>query len=316
MVLARAYVGTNAIGASALTVVSTKMYVKQVSLADGDLLASVDVYVNTTNGNLFNIRPVLYDDNGGAPGKLISYQDAEVNAVEFNGTDRWVTLPLAYYATSTQDVWIGFHSSDPEFTVAYETTGGNDQQINSGSTWTIDPGATGGSITDPGDHLYSIRASVITGLTDSRVGRTDVGGSWLTMSNGPIYLRSVTVPANSCLAAVVGHLRHAVANVPSLAAYVWEDSGGAPGLVRFAAPISATTSILVSTTGRWLHAPVGLWVDAETDFWIGFQMVGNTSFDIAYDTSGADGGSLASASDSATWTSGDDDYSFHALVLT
>lgn len=313
--LARYYIGTNAIGSSALALSSTKMYVKKVQLFAGQFLASIDVYLHTTDGEQVSIRPVMYDDNAGAPGKLISFQDTAPNSVEFNGVDRWVTLPVSYYSTSYHAVWIGVHAPDPgSLTIAYETSGGDDQQINSGSTWTIDPAATGGSITDPGSHLYSIRGSVITGLTRSQIGRTDVGGSWLAMGNGPVYLRSVTIPAGSCLAAVVGHFRHQVANVPTLAGYVWGDSGGAPSLLRFAAPVSGT-SILMSTAGRWVYCPVGLWVETETVFWIGWQMLGSESLDFAYDASGSDGGSLASASDSATWTSGDDSYSFHALVL-
>ena len=75
MALARAYVGTNAVGASALALSSTKMYVKKVSLVDGDFLASIDVYLHTTDGEHVSIRPVLYDDNSNAPGKLISFQD-------------------------------------------------------------------------------------------------------------------------------------------------------------------------------------------------------------------------------------------------
>lgn len=317
MALSQAYVGTTSVGASSLTFNSSKMYAKKVTVAADSLIASIDARINTTDGESVNLRAILYDDNSSAPGKMVAYVDYANDSIRFNGNDRWVSLPIGYYTAAGGDFWIAVHSPDVHnLALAYETTGGNDQQVNSGSTWTIDPGATGGSITDPGDHLYSLRASIVSGLVDSQVGTTSVGSAWLTMSSGTVYLRSISVPAGNCLAAVVSHVRHQVANVPDLRAVVFEDVAGAPGKLRYSGAASGTASLLMSTAARWLHIPVGLWVASTTTFWIGLQMfAGGSNIDIAYETSGSDGGTLSAVDDGGTWTSGDDDYSIYGMLV-
>lgn len=315
MALSQAFVGTTSTGSSSLALASNKMYAKVVTVAADSLIASIEVRLNTTDNEVVAVRGVLYDDNAGAPGKIVSVVDAANDQMEFNGVDRWLSFPVGYYTAAGGDFWIAVHAPDPHsLAVAYETSGGNDQQINSGSAWTIDPAASGGSITDPGSHLYSLRASIISGLVDSQVGTTSVGGSWLTMTNGTVYLRSVALIADTCLSAVVSHIRQQVANVPTLRAVVFDDNAGAPGKLRFQGTTSAT-SLLMSTAARWFHYPVGLWIPTNATYWIGLQMVGGTSIDISYATSGGDGGTLSAVNDAGTWTSGDDLYSIYGMMI-
>lgn len=319
MVLARSFVGTSTVGASGLALASNKMYVKKVTVPANTLIAAVEARLNTTDNQVVQVRGLLYADNAGVPGPLLSCIESAVDAVEFNGVDRWLSFPVAYYTAAGGDFWIGVHAPDPHnLEIAHETSGGDDQQINSGSNWTIEVGASGASITDPGSHLYSLRASLVSGLTGSTVGTTTVGSQWLQLGNGPVRLRSVALLANTCLASVVTHLRHQVANVPTLRGVVFEDVAGAPGLLRHggAAAGGSANSILMGTTGRWYTHPVGLWIPANATYWIGVQLIGSGSIDIALETTGGDGGSLASVSDAATWTAGDDLYSIHAQMVS
>lgn len=314
MALTPSYVGTSTIGASALTLVSNTGYYKKVTLAAGDYLASVEVYLNTDAAAPVSFKTVVYADNGGVPGRMIVFMDAHPDLVQFTGTPRWVALPVGYHSPAGEDVWVGFAPNDPDaMTLAYETTGGNDYQVV--GSWTSEAGAYGTN-TDPGSHLYSIRARIVSGFTVTRPGRTTVGGSWLSMGWGPIYLRSITIPANGTLASVAAHIRHSVANVVTFCGFVFDDNAGAPGKMLHAGQPGITASMIVASVGRWFHMPVGLAVTASTTVWVGIQLLGSTSFDLAYDASGSDGGTLASADDAAVWTAGDDSYSIHGVVLT
>lgn len=316
MALVQSYVGTSTVGASNLALASTIAYVKKVTLAAGDYLAAVEIYFHTDAGNANNVKPVLYSDNAGVPGMVIGLSDSALDLLKFTATPRWLTFPIGYHTAAGGDFWVGFHSSDAtNMGLAYETTGGNDYQVVQGSGWTSEPGAYA-TATDPGSHLYSIRASVVSGFTATRPGRTTVGGSWLSLTSGVVYLRSITVPADSCLAAVVCYLRHQVANVVTVAGYVWDDNGGVPGKVLMAGPVSDGTSTILLTPGRWMYFPAGIWTTAGATFWVGVQMLGGSSFDLAYDAAGSDGGTKASAGDAAAWTSGSNDWSIHGLVLS
>lgn len=152
-------------------------------------------------------------------------------------------------------------------------------------------------------------------VTAATVGTDTVGSGWLTLGNGPVYLQSGSVQAESWVVAVVAHLRHPVANVPSLGAYVLTDDDGEPG-VFVSTPSENGNAILMTSTGRWFTFPVGLWVPDAATFWYGISMSGNTSLDLARETTGGDGGSLASQSEAATWTSGSNDYSMYLRVLS
>lgn len=319
--LTRAYVGTSSVGASGLAMTAAKMYVKRVTVPAGVLLASVEAHLRTTDNTGVTLRPVLYEDNAGAPGKLIGYMGNDhqgAGTIEFNGRDDWVSLPLGKYFESSTPVWIGVMAPDIGTTaleLSHETSGGDDQQINGFSaTFVGEPGAiAGGSLTDPGSHLYSIRASLIAGWeSHSRLGRSTIGGSWLAMTTA-VYMKKITVPANSLIAGIAAHIKHTTANGSNLRAVLYSDNAGAPGLYLMNTPTGQ--GMFMSTTGRWLHFPIGKWNDVEQDYWIGIQMGGSNAFELAYDASGGGDGSKANHSDSGAWTAGDDDVSLYAEVL-
>lgn len=315
MALAQSYLGTSTVGTSSLAVAAGTMYLKKITLAAGDFLAAVEIYLNTDAAATVNLKPVLYNDNAGVPGKIIALQDSQDGTLRFTATPRWLSLPVGFQSAAGEDVWVGFHSSYPaSMTLAYETSGGDDRQVT--GSWTVDVG-TYGTAVDPGSHLYSIRASVITGMTATRPGRTSVGGSWLTFTFGPVLLQSIAVPANSVLASVAGYVQQTVANVVTMGAHVWDDNAGVPGKLRFIGqPADGNNLIMMPAVGRWLHFPVGLWNPSAATLWVGLQMLGGASFQLAYDTTGGDGGSKAGAADANVWTSGTNSYSLHGLVLT
>lgn len=150
----------------------------------------------------------------------------------------------------------------------------------------------------------------------STVGRTSVGASWQTMSNGPLYLVPVTIPGDRLFANIACYIRHQVANVPNVGGYVYADNSGAPGDVM-AFTGQDGTAVLGTGAGRWFHFPVGMWVASSTSVWIGLsRTTGGGSWDLAYDSTGGSGGSLASPSDSAAWTPGTNDWSIHAVLLS
>lgn len=320
--LTRAYVGTSSVGASGLAMTAAKMYVKRVTVPAGVLLASVEAHLRTTDNTGVTLRPVLYEDNAGAPGKLIGYMGNDhqgAGTIEFNGRDDWVSLPLGKYFESSTPVWIGVMAPDIGTTaleLSHETSGGDDQQINGFSaTFVGEPGAiAGGSLTDPGSHLYSIRASLVSGFESfQRIGRSSIGASWLAMTTA-VYLKKISVPANSLISSIGAHLKHTTANGSNLRALLYEDAAGSPGSYLWNSPTGQ--GMFLSTTGRFLHFPVGKWVASAADFWIGIQMGGSNAFELAYDASGGADGSKANHSDAGAFTPGDDDYSLFAEVLS
>lgn len=150
-------------------------------------------------------------------------------------------------------------------------------------------------------------------MNSANVGTTSIGGSWLDMSANTGYMQPITV--TGLLSEVRAHIRHDVANVPSITAVMYSDDSGAPDYLLIDAMLGSS-SILATATGRWFSFPVGRWFESATTVWVGIYCTGNQFIDLAYETSGGSGGSRAGLSDSATWTSGSNDYSIYGVVLT
>ncbi len=150
-------------------------------------------------------------------------------------------------------------------------------------------------------------------ITATTSGVTSVGSQWLEIAHAGVLLQSFTV--EGLFSELVAHVRHDVANVPNLAAYVYDDDSGSPGEL-IVAGVQSGTAILVTATGRWWSFPVGRWFAASETVWAGLNLFGNQSMDIAYETTGGDGGSRASLSDSGTWTAGTRAYSMYAVLLS
>ncbi len=109
----------------------------------------------------------IWDNNAGAPGKLIAYNGNEATNGAYlhqvagtDGTARWVEIPIGKYLTAAT-YWIGFVSGNPTSLNIHKDASGTDQY------WTV----TIADITDavPGTWAlttstdkYSIRASVLT----------------------------------------------------------------------------------------------------------------------------------------------------------
>lgn len=318
--LHRIYVGTSTVGASALAMTTSKTYIKQVYIPAGYLLASVEAHLDTVNDSSITLRPALYEDNSGVAGKLIGYiATSNESSLQFNGRNDWVSLPLGKFYEVDAYAWIGIFAPGigTGVSLSHATDVGEDRQVNgfaAGYVGEVGDIAAATTITDPGTHLYSIRASLIGGWNSyQKLGRETVGGSWLTMTNA-VYLKKITVPGGSFISSIATHIRHNIANGSALRAVIYEDSGGSPGPILW--PTPSGLGMFLSTTGRWLHFPVGKWVPTTTDYWIGVQMTGNTSFQIAYDASGGSDGDKSTHHDTGTWTAGDDNYSIFAEVLS
>jgi len=155
-------------------------------------------------------------------------------------------------------------------------------------------------------------------IARSTQGRTTVGASWQVMGSGVLYLIPVTIPADHLLGNIAAHLRNSVANVHSIAGYVYADAAGAPGdVLGFSGQVTGS-SLLGTSTGRWVHFSVGLWFAVETDVWVGVSrsVAGANSWDMAFDATGGSGGSRASTSDAAAWTPGTNDWSIYGELFS
>lgn len=170
------------------------------------------------------------------------------------------------------------------------------------------------------------------GLSHAYVGYNTVGGTWETMTDKRVIMKSITLASAGLLTSVSAYVR-AKANAASqsdiaqINPAVFTDNAGSPNLL-IAAVRSGVRSgdFFLSDTagagdGRWFHLPVGIWLAAGT-YWIGIQEqhAGN-NLEIAKDGSGSDkytvpGGEWMTDAGLNTITSTTDTYSIRGSVLS
>lgn len=113
--LTQAYLGYNTAGGTWDTPgVNSRLYVKQVTPANNCTLISIGAYVQC--GSTATSRGpavVLYDDNAGAPGKVIADGNPYMVTILMAATTpRWVDTPIVAQLTASTAYWIGVQTSD------------------------------------------------------------------------------------------------------------------------------------------------------------------------------------------------------------
>ncbi len=170
------------------------------------------------------------------------------------------------------------------------------------------------------------------GLTHAYLGYDTVGASWETMTTDRVYAKKITVATAGIITSIGAYVQNNAAaaddQVESLAAAVYTDAAGTPGLV-VAYSVNPLTSIMLDAlagaggdgVGRWLHIPIGLYV-AAGDYWIAVAGMDTiTSMQIAYDGSGSDRYYTAAGTWFVDWgwyapTTGSNKYSIRASIIS
>jgi hypothetical protein len=155
-----------------------------------------------------------------------------------------------------------------------------------------------GTVTDNGDGSATYTPAGGGGLTHTYVGYNTIGASTLNMVIGTVYLKKITLAAAGFLASISAYVKETGDNILSIAAAVFDDTGGGAPSVQHV--IGASTTGIPSagnqvwSTGsvfaqRWFHMPIGVYLPAG-DYWLAVQAVAVNAgnIQIAYDTGGSD----------------------------
>lgn len=162
MALTPSYVGTTTTGGSSQALATNVAYVKQVTIQADSVLARVEAFMNLTDGNAIGFRVGVWADNSGSPSVLVGlYQPSA--SVLVGATDRWFGAAVGVWFATATPVWVGVHVFSPvSTTLAYESTGGTDRTITTGSVWTGEQGALGTTVSAATTNDWSVRGLVIT----------------------------------------------------------------------------------------------------------------------------------------------------------
>lgn len=157
----QAYVGRNSVGASYETLVSSRLYMKKITLSAAGLLNSVDVHVKDSgSAQVHSLSAFVMSDSSGTPTSLTAIGSGAslANSLYLSTTARWVALSLGAWLAAG-DYWIGVCALDAgSVQIAYDATG-TDRYVNSGGAWLTD--ASNYTVTTSSND-YSLRASVIS----------------------------------------------------------------------------------------------------------------------------------------------------------
>lgn len=136
------YIGYNTIGASfeAVGAASATVFYKQVTGVAAGTIRSVDAHIKGNAANVSNFGAYVFDDNAGAPGKVVGGYSAgqtsgaiNVFQVGLSATARWVAVPVNYYNPSANaTLWLVFVVGDGA-SIAFDA--GSDKKFAGGNTW-------------------------------------------------------------------------------------------------------------------------------------------------------------------------------------
>lgn len=118
-------------------------------------------------------------------------------------------------------------------------------------------------------------------LTPSYVGTIAVGGSAGTPGTNTAFAKQVAIPGDSVLTSIEAYLLLTDGQEPSFRVGVWDDNGGAPGLLR-CLPMPPTNAVVTGGSARWWGSPVHMWFPSLTTVWIGIQVFDNSGVTLAY----------------------------------
>lgn len=138
--ITQAFAGYNTIGGTTETPgVNSKLYFKKVTLANACLLTSIDAYVGTSGaGAVLGPVAALYDDNAGAPGKVIGWSSEFGVTGDMGGNFRWLSMPIGAWLAAA-DYWLAIRTSDSGGAVLqqikYDSSGSDQTGTGVVNTW-------------------------------------------------------------------------------------------------------------------------------------------------------------------------------------
>lgn len=157
--------GYNTAGGSFEVATTNRWYCKSVSSSGNGVLLSIGAYIKagTSNGQIA-LNVAVFEDNSGAPGKVIAYNHNITNnellteATLGSTLPRWVEMPIGA-PTTAATFWIAANlAAGGGGEIAYDT--GTDQYFTTGGGWVADPGGGLYALT-VSSRKYSIRATFL-----------------------------------------------------------------------------------------------------------------------------------------------------------
>lgn len=160
--LTQAYEGYNTAGASwDVAGINAKLYMKQVTLANDCLVASIDSYIQHAAGDAAGPAVALYEDSGGSPAKVVGI-GAGPTKVQFAATTpRWIATPLGMWVPAGT-YWIAIRTTDSigvsvVLQVAYDGSGSDKTAAGLSDRW-----SDGANLTfTTTSNKFSIRANTV-----------------------------------------------------------------------------------------------------------------------------------------------------------
>jgi hypothetical protein len=164
--ITHSYIGYNTTGGSLLSMAQRAFYCCPVTPGTNGFVGSVSCYIEDDGStHVADLHVAIFDDNSGAPGKIIAFGGVSPLTtfipISTYG-QRWVSMPIGYWATGGTQIWLGVGSDQPSgsgaLRLAYDT-GGADYTFTASGDWVAD--ATFYSPTNT-THKHSIRADFLT----------------------------------------------------------------------------------------------------------------------------------------------------------
>jgi len=151
-------VGTTSAGGSSDNVSAQFLVLKKITLASAGTILSIAANIGGDGSGHFGaFAGVVYEDNAGAPNKIIGGTSAPLFWI-LGTTKRWVTFPVGVNVASG-DYWIGVYiagnGADTSGRISY-TGSGSDIKNTTGGSYVYDAPTSGGTSND-----YSIYANVL-----------------------------------------------------------------------------------------------------------------------------------------------------------
>lgn len=130
------------------------------------------------------------------------------------------------------------------------------------------------------------------GITQTYLGRTSIGGSFLTMdSNRVWYCKQITLAKAGFIASVDAYCQDAGTNqVGGFSGQLFADNAGNPGTLLGVGSNNDNLVLTAATGGhggpRWLSTPISYWATAGT-YWVAVSKYNSAgTIQIAYDPTG------------------------------
>jgi hypothetical protein len=122
--------GTTSDGGSDETTAGSRWWGKLVTPANAGMITGIGALIRGTAAAVdFGIYAAIYDDNSSVPQNVIAFNfpgGGNGTGIRLNATDRWLWVPISYYAAASTPIWIVFgmvNWDTSNFTIAYAGSG-------------------------------------------------------------------------------------------------------------------------------------------------------------------------------------------------